>query len=263
MFSVLRLAAVSAALALPMWAHSGAILIVNNAAATSEADTTAAVTNNLTALHIAAGNTVTVVSSLSGPISGYSQVWDVGFNDNAALTATQRGWYADFLNGGGGVFLMGENANFMGRNNSILTLIAELGGGSIGFNGCYDGVQTVHAPFNNPNAVSSVNFAASGCFTSTGTGDWITSRADGSMGAGIAFSVGDLANATAGALTTILDVNFMMNEYDLPNSQNLTKNLIQFVGNEVDPPINVPTPGTLALVGLGLVAVAGLRRRKA
>jgi ABC-type sugar transport system ATPase subunit len=66
----------------------------------------------------------------------------------------------------------------------------------------------------------------------------------------------------AGALTTILDVNFMMNQFDLPGSQNLTRNLIQFVGDQVDPPADLPEPESLALVGLALAGAAFARRRR-
>lgn len=259
--TIRNLIAAAAVAALPLMAAAGPILIVNNSAGTSEVGTTSAITTNLTALHIAAGNTVTVVSDIPVSLAGYSQVWDISFSNNAALTAADQALYASFLAGGGGLFLMGENEGFMERNNSILSLIATLGGGSLGFNGCYDGVQTVRAPFTNPNPVSQVNFAASGCFTSKGTGDWITARADDSLGAGIAFGVGDLSGAAAGALTTILDVNFMMNQYDVPNSQNLTRNLIQFVGNQVEPG-RLPEPASLALVGLGLLGAAAARQRR-
>ena len=205
--------------------------------------------DNLQALHIAVGNTVTISSDIPASLAGYDQVWDVSFSNNAALTAQDQADYLAFLQGGGGLFLMGENSNFMARNNSILAFIGSIGGGSIGFNGCFDGPETVRAPFTGPNAVATVNYAASGCFTSTGTGDWITARADDSMGAGLAFEVGDLANAPAGALITILDVNFMQNQFDLPASQDLAKNLIQFVGGQVNP---APEPGSLALAGMAL-----------
>jgi hypothetical protein len=219
-------------------------------------------TANLKALHEAVGNTVTIVNSLFGDISSYSQVWDVRFFNAAALDVFAQTTYANYLGSGGGLFLMGENSSFMDRNNSILSLISQLGGGNIGFNSCFDGNQVVHAPFTGPTPVTSVNYAASGCFTSEGTGQWITSRQDESMGAGIAFGTGTLSNAKAGALTTILDVNFMMNQFDLPNSQSLTKNLIGYIGEQVEPPSNdVPVPATILLFAAGVVGLS-LRMRQ-
>ncbi len=246
------------ALALSGTASAGPILIINGADQTTETDTTSALTANLLALHEAVGNTVTIVNTLLADISGYAQVWDVRFFNAAALDSTAQNTYLNYLGDGGGLFLMGENSSFMDRNNSVLALIELLGGGALGFNGCFDGTQIVHAPFTGPNAVSEVSYAASGCFMNTGTGQWITSRADGSMGSGVAFGVGSLSNAMAGALTTILDVNFMMNQFDLPNSQELTKNLIGYIGNQVDPVNDIPEPAGILLFAAGL---AGLRMR--
>jgi hypothetical protein len=251
----------AASLMLSAAVSAGPILIINGADATTEVGTTSALTANLKTLHEAVGNTVTIVNSLLGDISSYSQVWDVRFFNAAALDALAQTTYVNYLGSGGGLFLMGENSNFDMRNNSILSLISQLGGGNIGFNGCYDGNQVVHAPFTGPNPVSNVNYAASGCFTSKGTGQWITSRQDESMGAGIAFGVGSMSNASAGALTTILDVNFMMNQFDLPNSQNLTKNLIGYVGDQVDPPSGVPAPASILLFAVGLAGLS-LRLRQ-
>jgi hypothetical protein len=240
-------------------AQAGPILIINGLSTTSEVGTTTSVTNNLANLHTLAGNVVTIADGMPVSLAGYSQVWDVRFG--TALDAAATAQYSAYLGAGGGLFLMGENSSFMPRNNSILSLISGLGGGSLGYNACFDGFEVVHAPFNGPNAVPNVNYAASGCFTGTGTGQWITSRADNSIGAGLAFNVGSLSNAMTGALTTILDVNFMMNSFDLPNSQQLTKNLITYVGGQVEPN-DVPEPGMPALAGIAALAAFASRKRK-
>lgn len=233
---------------------AGPILIINGADQTSEVHTTAAVTNNLTFLHEAVGNTVTVSNHLLADLSGYAQVWDVRFFNGAALDAGSFNTYQNYLSNGGGLFLMGENSNFMARNNSILSLIDLLGGGSVGFQGNCQSNQIVHAPFDGPNAVSQVSYNAAGCFDGTGAGQWITSTANGAQGSGLAFSVGTLANAMAGSLTTILDVNFMMNQFNLPNSQELTKNLITYVGDQTDP-TPVPAPASFLLLAAGLLGL--------
>ncbi|WP_273024749.1 PEP-CTERM sorting domain-containing protein [Rheinheimera sp.] len=242
-------------------AMAGPILIINGANQTTEPGTTSALTDNLKTLHEAVGNTVTIVDDLLGDLSSYAQVWDVRFFNAAALDSVDQTAYSNYLVNGGGLFLMGENSSFMERNNSVLSLISSLGGGDLGYNDCYDGTQMVHAPFTGPNDVTEVTYAASGCFNNKGSGQWITSRADGSVGSGVAFAAGSLANAMAGALTTILDVNFMMNDFDLPNSQQLTKNLIAFVGEQTENPSNpVPAPASVLILATGLAALR-LRRR--
>lgn len=249
----------AAALLATSAASAGPILIVNGASQTSETVTTEWVTNNLHALHLAVGNTVTILDALPADVSGYSQIWDIRFDNLFALDSSAQNQYLGYLQGGGGLFLMGENSSFMDRNHSVFALIAAAGGGSVGFTEC-DSTQQVHAPFTGPNTVATVNYSAPGCFDGKGNGQWISAESGGALGSGLAFGVGSLTHAGRGALTTILDVNFMMNEIDLPNSQDLTKNLIRFVGNEVDPPVDVPVPATLALFGLGLLGLSARRR---
>lgn len=242
-------------------AQAGMIAIVNGSSTTSEPSTTSDITNNLQNLHTLAGNTVTVFDTVPVSLASFDQVWDLRFSDVSALTGAEQTQYLAFLQAGGGMFVMGENAGFAARNSSILSLIAAAGGGALNFvdtNGLGQDVQNVLAPFTGPNAVATVDYAASGGVDSSGSGQFITQHAGSGNGTGVAWGVGDLSNAAAGALTTIFDVNFMENFYDLPNSQNLTKNLINFVDEEV----NAPEPSSLAMLGLGLAGLGFVRRRR-
>lgn len=242
-------------------ASAGNVLIINGSSGTSEPGTTGSITTQLQTLHEAVGNVVTVSSSNPGDYSGYAQIWDIRFSNEFALSGAEQTAYVNYLAGGGGMFVMGENSNFSSRNDSVLSLISSAGGGSLGY--LTPGVeQTVLAPFTGPNAVSTVSYAAPGGVSSNGSGEWITVDANGN-GTGVAWGVGDLANAQLGALTVIFDVNFMMTTAEF-NSVQLTKNLIGFISDEVEPPVGgVPEPATWAmlLTGFGAVGFAARRRR--
>lgn len=239
--------------------QAGNILIINGSSATSEPGTTSSITTQLSTLHVAAGNTVTVVDAVPGSFAGYNQVWDIRFSNSSPITAGVQTQYLGYLSGGGGMFVMGENSGFATRNTSVLALIDAAGGGTLGFTTPLS-TQTVLAPFTGPNAVATITYLAPGGVgtNAPGTGDFITVDANGN-GTGLAFSVGDLANAPAGALTAIFDVNFMQTNADA-NSQNLTKNLINFIDVQVPP--RVPDGGSAMLMLLGSIAALAYFRRK-
>lgn len=239
-------------------ANAGNILIINGSSTTSETGTTSSITTQLSTLHTAAGNVVTVVDGVPASFAGYAQVWDIRFSNSGALGASTITDYVSYLASGGGMFVMGENSGFATRNSSVLGLITAAGGGSLTFTSPND-TQTVYSPFTGPNAVTTINYLASGGVTSFGTGQWITAQAGGTAGTGVAFGVGTLGNASKGALTAIFDVNFMQTDANA-GSVALTKNLIGFVGNQV----SVPESSTwmMMIAGFGIVGGSMRSRRR-
>ena len=240
-------------------ANAASILIINGSSGTSEPTTTSSITAQLSNLHVLAGNTVTLSNAIPGSFAGFAQIWDIRFSNNFAMSVAERANYVSYLAAGGGMFVMGENSGFTTRNNSVLALIAEAGGGALNFSTPVN-LQTVYAPFNGPNAVTSVTYNAPGGVNGFGTGQWITSNVAGTEGTGVAWGVGDLTNASAGALTVLFDVNFMQTDANV-GSQALTRNLIKFVGDEVGA---VPEPATwiMMLMGFGLIGAAMRRKRQ-
>jgi hypothetical protein len=255
LFGVLLLSPTSA------WADN--VLIINGASGTSEPGTTAAITTNLNTLQLAVGNTTTIVSDVPASFAGFNQVWDIRFSNNQPLTSGDISQYVSFMQGGGRMFVMGENQNFPARNDSVLALISAAGGGSLTFV-IPSSTQTVLPPFTGPNPIpgNTINYSAPGGVTSPGTGQFMTVDGAG-RGTGIAFGPGTLSNAPAGTLTVVFDVNFMQGDVNNPNLPNIQflRNLIGFVQEPTPAPI--PEPTTMLLLGTGLAGVgAAVRKRR-
>lgn len=202
------------------------VLIVNGLSNTSEPTTTANITSNLETLHMAVGNTTVTVDTLPADISSYNEIWDIRFSNTSPLSVVDIASYLTFLQRGGSLFLMGENAGFINRNNSILDFINQAGGGTLAFSVPND-VQDVLPPFNQPNGVNSFAYIAPGGVVDSGTGAWATQAQTGG-GSAIYFETGTLANANRGTLTVVFDVNFMQGD---PTS---TDDNIQFFKNLIN-----------------------------
>lgn len=244
-------------------AFAANILIVNGASTTSEPGTTSDITNSLQA-ECAAGNTFTVSDIRPGSLAAYDQIWDLRFSNASPLDAGDQAAYLAFLQSGKRMFVMGENNNFMTRNNSIFAFVTAAGGGALTFT-TPGSAQTVNPPFNAPNAVSSITYNAPGGVTSSGTGAYATNI--GTNGTAVAWATGTLGNAPAGSLATVFDVNFMQPSAGA-DSLNFLRNLCNFVatGGEPVAPRAVPTLSEYGLAGtalaLALFGAYSLRNRR-
>lgn len=183
----------------------------------------ATIDTNLQSRLQAAGANATIISSNALPtdLSMYSQVWDLGAN--ATISTGYASTITSYLQGGGTMFLMGENAGYgAARNTSLVSLIADLGGGTIpSVTTNSSNSQTVDPALFTANSTSAVSFAAIGKFDGVGTGMCITSGCGAA-----AWGAGTLSNALRGSFVSVLDVNFLGGNYFQPD---FTDNLIGYL----------------------------------
>jgi hypothetical protein len=249
---LLQMALLVTLLATPMWAANA--LIVQDGTPGVEADAL----GNLTAKLVAASFTVTPsVGVPGGSLATYQQIWDIRFTNTTPLSASDMTAYKTYLQGGGNLFLMGENVGFATRNNSITAFIVTLGGPSLTLM-TPDNTETVLAPFTGPNALSTITFlAADGVqFNPSQPLSFIT-QDPGQVGAALVWPPGRLSGAPAGALIVVFDVNFMQAGADAP-SQAFTENLIAYLAAPSNVPVtlSIPAMSTLALALLACMLVA-------
>ena len=228
------------------------------------------ISTNLSAKLTDAGFTVTTnVGVPGGSLASYLQIWDVRYNFTTPLSPSDITAYLAYLSGGGSLFVMGENSGFIVRDNSIISLIQQAGGGTITLTSP-SGSQIVQPPFTGPNALATITILAGAGTTNPGRGAFIMKDAN-NAGIGIVYSPGSLTNAPSGSLLVVFDVNFLDTSADA-NSQNLTRNLIEFLASPVAippavPPVAAPvgTPTlsewAMILMAAGLMFVAARRIR--
>jgi RHS repeat-associated protein len=202
------------------------VLIVNGAAASSEPQLSLDTTNTIDLLLQNNGFQTTISDGLTSDISEYDQIWDLRFDNNSTISNAQTQQYLNFLKTGGNLFLFGENSIFKARNNSILNLIEEAGGGQLDY-ALTSPSQQVLSPFNSPKLISDkITFKAPGGVTTAGEGQLIATD-ENNRGVGVAFGRGSLSQAAAGELTAIFDLNFLQDAGSNVNLQKLLDNLAQ------------------------------------
>ncbi len=210
------------------------VLIINGTSTTSETDKTDDSTNNINLLLTEQGFLVEIVDNIPSDLSSYKQIWDIRFNP--AINDSQSSQYLSYLQSGGELFVIGENLNFMERNNSVISLIRTVGGDDqleidyINYPRDYI-TQTITDLYNQPNSIAdwNITYPAPGGVDSAGSGNFITVDGSG-YGSALNFDKGTLSQALNGELTVVFDINFMQGIYDQPDSQDFLKNLI-LLGN--------------------------------
>lgn len=184
----------------------------------------------------AKGYTVTQnVGVPAGSLATYQQIWDLRYSTGGAppgnsFTSTEVTSYLTFLQGGGSLFLMGENGTSFGtRNTAIADFVQSAGGGSITLASTTSNSQTVQAPFTGPSAVNSVTYqSVGGALGPLPKGAFLTKDASNN-GAAIGFGPGVLSNATAGTLIAVFDVNFLQSTA-ASALKSLADNMIDYLG---------------------------------
>jgi hypothetical protein len=212
-------------------------LIVTEATSVVDTDNT-----NLSNKLTTAGFTVTSNAGVpGGSLATYQQIWDTRFNQ-IVLSASDITAYTTYLAGGGNLFLLGENTGFATRNNSIISFIAAVGGGTITVTSPSNTV-TVLTPFA-AGITNPFTFQAAAGTHSVGSYGAIAVDA-ASIAPAIVYGPGALTAAPAGSLIIVFDVNFLGTSADA-NSQQLIRNLIAYLAAPVTvAPFNPPSPASV------------------
>ena len=111
------------------------------------------------------------------------------------------------------MFILGENSDLGVRDDTIDTFVTSIGGGNVVRSlteYTYSAAVTVQPEFLIANSSNSIVFGKPGTFTSLGTGTAMTSAFTGSEYVAAMWETGSLTGAPAGAIISVLDVNFFV-----------------------------------------------------
>lgn len=156
--------------------------------------------------------------NLPADLTKYSHIWDIGYNSPYVPgTHDPSSKLLSYLQGGGGFFMLGENSGFFPRDNTIDTFIGLAGGGSVTYDISLDPLVNylvfVETEFLIENQDNFLPLTAPGFFTTIGTGTPMTSSPfvpPTLIYPAVCWKTGSLTNAPKGAITSVLDVNFIL-----------------------------------------------------
>ena len=199
------------------------------------------------------------------PLEQYDSVWGV-HAANDTISAIERDFLTSFINAGGGVYLTGERPCCEALNDSVSDVVNDvvIGGGiQIGGLGEQGSNVTINQNVvgnlaNSPNLVNTFTVLGAGGISGL-LAENILATSDSQTAIAAAFDSHNLVN-DAGRLVVVQDVDWL-------NSDNNDDNLAFLENVEVflssaKQANNVPEPSVLAMLGLGLIGMTSLRKRR-
>jgi len=153
--------------------------------------------------------------NLPADLTQYSHIWDIGYNSPYIPGPNDpSSKLLSYLQAGGGFFLLGENAGFIFKDNTIETFIGTAGGGVVTVDESLEPTVytvTVQSDFLIANQDNILPLSAPGLFDAIGTGTAMTSSPFVAplWYPAVCWKTGSLTNAPKGAITSVLDVDFI------------------------------------------------------
>lgn len=160
---------------------------------------------------------ITGYANLPTDLSKYVHIWDIGYASPYTVNPSDpTSKLTAYLQQGGALFMLGENVYFNSKDQTIDNFITGLGGGTVttftGYDYLGDITATVQPEFRLANNGTYVTFGWPNVFTSWGTGTPIA-VAGTTLPAAVVWKTGSLSNARAGAIVSVLDINFFGGSY--------------------------------------------------
>lgn len=164
------------------------------------------------------GFTTTLVQSYAAlktlNLSDYSHIWDIGYASPYTSNPNDpTNILYNYLQGGGSMFMLGENSGFGVRDDAIDTFVTNIGGGNVvrtSVDSSRSVSVTVVPEFRIANPSNTVVFDRPGGFTSLGTGTPMTTAYSTNTYTAVMWKTGSLSGAASGAIVSVLDINFFV-----------------------------------------------------